>query len=109
MLFHLDAPDTDYATWLASHPTEDELRDAYFVLESVRAQLWTPGHIDSYRRYRYQVDQRLVQLFLRQVKAVLGGVWSPARSTCSADRLSVARAVALFAPGGAHMMFAPRG
>ncbi len=74
MLFHLDAPDTDYATWLASHPTEDELRDAYFVLESVRAQLWTPGHIDSYRRDRYEVDQRLVQRLV-QVKRALAGAW----------------------------------
>jgi hypothetical protein len=75
MRFHLDASDTDYAAWLASHPSEDELRDAYFVLETARACLWTPGHIDSFRRDRYEVDQRLVQRLV-QVKRALADAWA---------------------------------
>lgn len=74
MQFHIDASDADYATWLASNPSEDELRDAYFVLETARAQLWTPGHIDSYRRDRYEVDHRLVQRLV-QVKRSLADTW----------------------------------
>jgi hypothetical protein len=74
MRFHIDASDADYATWLAASPSEDELRNAYFVLETTRAQLWTPGHIDSFRRDRYEVDHRLVTRLV-QVKRALATAW----------------------------------
>jgi hypothetical protein len=75
MRFHIDASDAEYTTWLASGRSEDELREAYIVLETARAQLWTPGHIDSFRRDRYEVDQRLVQRLV-QVKRELATTWA---------------------------------
>jgi hypothetical protein len=71
---HTDVTDHDFASWLASRPSEDDLRDAYIELESARAALWTPGHIDSYRRDRYEVDHRLVRRLV-QVKHALATTW----------------------------------
>jgi hypothetical protein len=74
MQFHTDASDAEYAGWLGSSPSEDELRDAYFFLEAARAQLWTPGHIDSFRRDRYELDDRYVRRLV-QLKRALATSW----------------------------------
>ena len=74
MAFTLDLTDTDFATWLASVPTEDELRDAYVRLEAKRAQLWTAGHHDSFRRDRYELDARYVDRLVR-IKWALARRW----------------------------------
>ena len=74
MPFTLDQTDSDFATWLASVPTEDELRDTYVRLEAQRAQLWTPGHLDSFRRDRYELDARCVQRLVR-IKWALATRW----------------------------------
>ena len=74
MAFTLDQTDTDFATWLAAAPTEDELRDAYVRLEAQRAQLWTPGHLDSFRRDRYELDARCVHRLVR-IKWALATRW----------------------------------
>jgi hypothetical protein len=74
MRFHVDATDSDYAAWLASEPSEDQLREAYIMLESARAELWTPGHIESFRRDRYDVDHRLVRRLVL-VKQELAEAW----------------------------------
>jgi hypothetical protein len=74
MRFHVDASESDYATWLASSPSEDALRAAYFELENARTDLWTPGHIDSFRRDRYELDARLVRRLV-QLKQALAAAW----------------------------------
>jgi len=75
MRFHVDATDTEYASWLATNPSEDELREAYITLETARADLWTPGHIESFRRDRYEVDHRLVRRLV-EVKRALATSWA---------------------------------
>jgi hypothetical protein len=74
MPFHVDSTDTDYASWLAGNPSEDQLREAYIALEGARADLWTPGHIESFRRDRYEIDHRLVRRLV-QVKKALATSW----------------------------------
>ena len=60
MSFHLSHPDADFQAWLAQGPSEDELREAYVQLEARRADLWRPGHIDSFRHDRFDRDSRYV-------------------------------------------------
>lgn len=75
MSFRPTFTDAQFDAWLASGPTEDELRDAYLTLEAARAQLWTPGSLDSYRRDRYERDERLVGRLV-QIKWALASHWS---------------------------------
>jgi hypothetical protein len=75
MRFHLDASDSEYSAWLETHPSEADLRAAYFTLESAREALWTPGHIDSFRRDRYELDARYVRRLV-QVKKALASSWT---------------------------------
>jgi hypothetical protein len=67
--------DADVAEWLAHGPGEDELREAYLTLESKRAELWTPGHIESFRRDRYERDAALVARLVL-VKRALARHWA---------------------------------
>ena len=87
MAFTPDQTDTDFATWLASVPTEDELRDAYVRLEAKRAQLWTPGQLDSFRRDRYELDARYVQRLVR-IKWSLARRWHDTGQFDGLDRTS---------------------
>ena len=66
----LPISDLEFANWLAGDPTEDELREAYLALESKRADLWTPGHIDSFRRDRFDLDAAYVRRLVRLKKAL---------------------------------------
>jgi len=75
MSFRTRFTDAQFDAWLASGPTEDELRDAYLTLETARAQLWTPGHLESYRRDRFDVDERYVRRLV-QLKWALATHWS---------------------------------
>lgn len=75
MRFHVDATDPDFAAWLAAGPSEDELREAYIAMETARAALWTPGHIESFRRDRYDADHRLVRRLV-DVKRALASSWA---------------------------------
>jgi hypothetical protein len=72
LLAHTDA---EFDEWLAQGPTEDELRAAYFTLEEHRANLWRPGHTDSFRRDRFERDSRYVTRLV-QIKWALASVWS---------------------------------
>jgi hypothetical protein len=67
--------DREFDAWLAESPSEDELRDAYVALESRRSDLWTPGHIDSFRRDRYELDSRYIRRLVR-IKAALAALWA---------------------------------
>ena len=75
---HLDrldpATDLTFDLWLASSPTEDQLRDAYVTLEAKRADLWSPGHIDSFRRDRFDLDAAYVRRLVR-LKQALARHW----------------------------------
>jgi len=51
------------------------LRDAYLTLEQKRAQLWTRGHLDSFRRNRYELDSRYVGRLVR-IKWLLAARWT---------------------------------
>jgi hypothetical protein len=75
MSFHPDSTDTEFTTWLEMAATEDELRDAYLVLEEKRSQLWTRGHLDSFRRDRYERDARYVHRLVR-IKWLLAARWA---------------------------------
>jgi hypothetical protein len=66
--------DIEFDAWLAAVPTEDELRDTYVALEARRTDLWTTGHIDSFRRDRYERDARYVARLVR-VKRALALRW----------------------------------
>lgn len=74
MTFNPDWNDRSFLEWIEANPREDELREAYLALESHRSDLWTPGHIASYRRDRYDVDARDVRRLV-QVKAALAREW----------------------------------
>lgn len=74
MTFNPDWNDRYFLEWLEAQPNEDELRAAYLDLEAHRAHLWTPGHIASYRRDRYDIDARDVRRLV-QVKQALAREW----------------------------------
>lgn len=71
----LPASDLEFSSWLTGDPTEDELREAYLALESKRADLWTPGYIDSFRRDRFELDSTYVDRLV-QIKWALAQVWT---------------------------------
>jgi len=85
MPFTLAMTDAELASWLAGNPTEDELRDAYLRLEAARASLWTPGHIDSFRRDRYDLDSTYIDRLVH-VKWALARHWA---NSGQFDRLSL--------------------
>ena len=61
--------DLEFDAWLAGSPSEDELRAAYVELEARRTDLWTPGHIDSFRREEKHVNAlRHVSILQRKSK-----------------------------------------
>jgi len=74
MRFRPDSNDSTFHEWLASAPSEDDLREAYLTLEGRRADLWTPGHIDSFRRDRYDLDARYIRQLV-QIKKALASHW----------------------------------
>jgi hypothetical protein len=74
MRFVPDSTDSTFHDWLAASPGEDDLREAYLTLEAKRADLWTPGHIDSFRRDRYDLDARYIR-HLVQIKKALASHW----------------------------------
>jgi len=75
MPFRHDCPDHEFTAWLETVATEDELRDAYLTLEQRRAELWTRGHLDSFRRDRFERDARYVTRLVR-IKWLLAARWS---------------------------------
>jgi hypothetical protein len=66
--------DAQFEAWLATGPTEDELRDAYVTLEADRAALWTPGELDSFRRDRFERDALCISRLV-QLKQALAAHW----------------------------------
>ena len=85
MSFHLSHPDPDFQAWLAQTPSEDELREAYVQLEARRADLWRPGHIDSFRRDRFELDSTYVDRLVR-IKWALAQIWSTSGQFDRLDR-----------------------
>ena len=75
MSYTLATSDLAFENWLSQSPTEDELRSAYLDLEARRADLWTAGHIDSFRRDRYELDGRYVRRLVR-IKRALADLWT---------------------------------
>lgn len=75
MHFQLASSDQEFQEWLAQDRTEDELRDLYLRLEAKRAGLWTTGHIDSFRRDRYELDSIYVDRLVK-VKWALAQHWA---------------------------------
>lgn len=70
-----------FTAWLDSDPTENELLDAFIILRQKQANLWTPGHDDSYYRDRYErhdsysnrivlIQRRLASLWLASIGSV---------------------------------------
>jgi len=74
MYFSTDLHASAFDEWLSSCPTEDDLREAYLTLEAKRSGLWTPGHIDSFRRDRFDLDARYVTQLVR-IKRALARQW----------------------------------
>lgn len=75
MTFRADYSDAEFSAWLDAAPTEDALREAYLLLEAKRAHLWTAGHLDSFRRDRYELDARYVTRLV-QIKWALAHIWT---------------------------------
>ena len=75
MSYTLASSDLQFEAWLSQSPSEDELRSAYVELESRRADLWTAGHIDSFRRDRYELDHRYIHRLVR-IKGALADLWA---------------------------------
>lgn len=75
MAFTLDSTDQAFEAWLDQAPSEDELREAYLRLEAHRAALWTAGHIDSFRRDRFERDSTAVKRLVR-IKWALADRWT---------------------------------
>jgi hypothetical protein len=74
-MFRHDCTDTEFTIWLETVATEDELRGAYLSLEQHRAHLWTRGHLDSFRRDRFERDARYVHRLIR-IKWLLAARWT---------------------------------
>ena|GEM_PF-4870569 len=74
MTFNLTMTEAELESWLASSPIEDELREAYIRLEAKRADLWTSGHIDSFRRDRHELDGEFIQRLVK-LKFALATTW----------------------------------
>lgn len=74
MHFSTDFDASGFNDWLICSPSEDELREAYLTLEAKRADLWTPGHIDSFRRDRFDLDARYVWQLV-EIKRALARQW----------------------------------
>jgi hypothetical protein len=74
MYLRVNVTDAEFEDWLASGLSEDELRDTYVALEAKRAELWTPGHTESFRRDRYERDAFYVGRLV-QVKRALARHW----------------------------------
>lgn len=66
--------DAEFDAWIASNPDEAGLREAYIRLEAKLSDLWTPGHIDSYRRDRHERADDLVARLVR-IKFALTSTW----------------------------------
>lgn len=62
--------DSDFAAWLDSGPSEDELREAIVVLTAKQEFLWEPGHHDSYYRDRFERHER----YERRISLVRGAL-----------------------------------
>ena len=75
MSYTLASSDREFAAWLSQTPTEDQLRSAYVELEARRADLWTAGHIDSFRRDRYELDSTYIRRLVR-IKRALADLWT---------------------------------
>ncbi len=75
------------ARWLATGPSEDELRECYLTFERRRAELWTPGHVESFRHDRFERDATLVRCLV-QVKQALAQHW---QATGQIEQPSAAR------------------
>ena len=88
MEFQLNGSEADFSQWLASDLTEDALRDAYVAMEAERASLWAPGHANSFRRDRYELDGRLVTRLV-QIKRRLAAVWEASGQISDAGSDSV--------------------
>jgi hypothetical protein len=73
--YTLVTSDLEFDAWLSQSPSEDELRTAYLALETRRSDLWTAGHIDSFRRDRYELDSRYVRRLVR-IKRALADLWT---------------------------------
>lgn len=73
--YTLASSDLEFDAWLSLSPSEDELRSAYVALEARRGDLWTTGHIDSFRRDRYELDSRYVRRLVR-IKRALADLWT---------------------------------
>jgi hypothetical protein len=70
-----ECSDREFASWVGGARTEDELREAYVELEATRLQLWTPGHIDSFRRDRFERDAVCIARLVR-IKRSLASQWA---------------------------------
>jgi hypothetical protein len=70
-----ECSDREFDAWLAGDRSEDELREAYVALEALRRQLWTTGHIDSFRRDRYERDAVCISRLVR-IKRSLASQWA---------------------------------
>jgi len=75
MAFRADCTDFEFTEWLETVATEDELREAYLLLEQRRSHLWTRGHLDSFRRDRFEIDARYVTRLVR-IKWLLAARWT---------------------------------
>jgi len=74
MRYRPDVTESEFTDWLSSSPTEDELREAYLGLEAKRAALWSPGHTDSFRRDRYELDAAYIRRLVG-LKTALASHW----------------------------------
>lgn len=66
--------DKEFDEWLESTPSEQELTEAWWILEAKKASLWTPGHIDSYSRDRFDRDAAYMNRIVR-IKNALATIW----------------------------------
>ena len=73
--YTLASSDLEFDLWLSQSLSEDELRAAYLELETRRGDLWTAGHIDSFRRDRYELDSRYIRRLVR-IKRALVDLWT---------------------------------
>jgi hypothetical protein len=82
--YSLVTSDLEFDSWLSQSPSEDDLRTAYLALEARRADLWTAGHIDSFRRDRYELDSRYVRRLVR-IKRALADLWTASGQIITAE------------------------
>lgn len=68
----MNMPTQEYLEFVIKQGTHEDIADAMNVVSAFQASLWTPGHDNSYRRDRYELDEKCTKIL--EVLKTLGPI-----------------------------------